>query len=141
MKRPKNNTLYWLFKIASVIVSCAFPLWAIYERHPEILAVHEKRISFGMGGIIVAFVVLFVFRKSVFGFIRERLRLKHAPPFLGWLVPMSVGYAILYLNEFANDMVHASKMGFIGGAIGVVMTFVAENFLRVNKKKEEVNNG
>jgi hypothetical protein len=78
-------------------------------------------------------------RKSVFGFLREKLRLKYAPPFLGWLFPMFFGYSILYINKFATDVVHVSWMGFIGGAIGMGLTFIAENFLKV--KKGEVSDG
>ena len=30
----KRKSLYWLFKIMSIVVSCAFPLWAICEKYP-----------------------------------------------------------------------------------------------------------
>ena len=139
MKRPKNNARYWIFKVASVIVSCAFPLWALYERYPVWFAFGEKKVFFGAGGIVAVLVVLFVMRKSVFGFLREKLKLRYAPPFIGWLFPMFLGYAIIYINSYAYDVVHVSKMGLIGGAIGMGITFIAENFLKVNK--EEVNNG
>ena len=138
MEKPKNNALYWLFKLASVIVSCAFPLWAIYDRYPVWFAFGETKVLFGAGGILAALVVLFVVRKSVFGFLREKLKLKYAPPFVGWLFPMAFGYAILYINKFVADLVHVTWMGFIGGAIGMGITFIAENFLKV--KKEGVTN-
>lgn len=132
MKRPKNNALYWLFKALSVVVACAFPIFAIMERYPLWVESNGKTSSFGMGGILIIFVVLFIFRKSVFEFFQERLRLRHAPPLLGWLIPIAIGYAILYASKYVSDIINVFWMGFIGSAIGVALTFIAENFLRKN---------
>lgn len=137
MKRPKNNALYWLFKALSVVVACAFPILAIIERYPIWVESHGKTSSFGTGGILIIFVVLFIFRKSVFGFFREKLRLRHAPPLLGWLIPIAIGYAILYASKYVSDIISVFWMGFIGSAIGMALTFIAENFLR----KKEKDNG
>ena len=141
MKKPKNNAIYWLFKIVSVLVSCAFPVWAIYERFPVWVTVHGKTQSIGTGGILIFFVLLIICRKSVFGFIRERLRLRHAPPLLVWVILIALSYAILYVAVFLLDIINVFWMGFVGCLIGSVLTFIAENFLRVHKKKEEVTNG
>ena len=30
----KRKSMYWLFKILSIIISCALPIWAICEKYP-----------------------------------------------------------------------------------------------------------
>lgn len=139
MKRPKNNALYWLFKILSVIVSCAFPLWAIYERFPVWVVIHGRPHSIGTGGILMLFVLLIICRKSVFGFLRDKLKLRYAPPILVWFILIILSYTMVYVAKFLHDITIVFWMGFVGCLIGAALTFVAENFLRV--KKEEVTNG
>ena len=98
MSDKKRKAFYWLFKISSVIVSCAFPMWAIWERFPIWTATHGKSHSIGVGGILILIVLLVIFRKSVFGFMRDRMKLKHAPPIVGVVILLLVTYILMYIN-------------------------------------------
>lgn len=136
MTPRSRNVLYWVLKISSILVSCAFPVWAIYERFPIWVVEHGTSRSAGTGIILILLVVLFIFRRTVFNFMRDRLKLKHAPPLLGWLVLIVLAYALLFVSKFLYDITVVCWMGFIGCAIGTLITFIAENFVRV-----ENNNG
>lgn len=129
----KRKILYWLLKVSSVIVSCAFPIWTIYERFPIWETVHGTTYSAGVGSILILFVVLFVFRRTVFNFLRDRLNLRHAPPLLGWLIMIALAYTFMFVSKFLQDITAVCWMGLIGCAIGTVMTFIAENYLREKK--------
>jgi uncharacterized membrane protein len=89
----------------------------------------------GVGGILVLIVLLVIFRKSVFNFFAEKLKLKHAPPLVIWLAMLIVSYILVYINRFINDLTTVFWMGLIGCAIGTVLTFIAEN--RFGKKEEK----
>lgn len=136
MTPRSRNVLYWVLKISSILVSCAFPVLAIYERFPIWVVEHGTSRSAGTGIILILLVVLFIFRRTVFNFMRDRLKLKHAPPLLGWLVLIVLAYALLFVSKFLYDITVVCWMGFIGCAIGTLITFIAENFVRV-----ENNNG
>ena len=69
----KKRKLYWFYKILSVIVSCAFPIWAIYEKFPLWTTIHGATRSVGAGSILCMIVILIVFRKSVFKFFADKL--------------------------------------------------------------------
>lgn len=138
MKLRKRKSLYWLFKVASVIISCAFPIWAIYERFPLWEAVHGTTYSAGVGSILILFVVLFVFRRTVFNFLRDKLNLRHAPPLLGWLIMIAVAYTMMFISKFIQDITAVCWMGLAGCVIGTILTFIAENCFAV---KKENNNG
>ena len=135
MTNRKRKTLYWLFKLLSVVVSCALPIWAIYEKFPIWTLTHGATRSVGAGGIICLVVILIVFRKSVFDFFSERLKLRHAPPLVIWLAMLIVSYILVYINSFIQDLTTVFWMGLIGCGIGTVLTFIAEN--RYGNKKEE----
>ena len=134
MTDTKRKRLYWLFKILGVVVSCTLPIWAIVEKYPIWNVTYGTSQSIGVGGILVMFVILIIFRKSVFNFMRDRLKLKHAPPLAVWLVMLILAYTLLYINRFINDMIIVFWMGFIGCAIGTLLTFIAEN--RFGKERE-----
>lgn len=129
----KAKLLYWFFKLISVAVSCAFPLWAIYTKFP-ILGTTKSAI--GIGGILAILVVFFVFRRSVFSFFRKRLNLVHAPPLVGWLVLLGAAYGFQYLTGFVAELITIFWMGLIGCSIGTGLTFIAENIIRKGKDNE-----
>ena len=131
----KRKFVYWLFKVISIVVSCALPVWAIYERYPMWVTEYGTHRSIGAGGIMVLAVALVILRKPLFKFVRDRLKLKYAPPVLIWVVMILIGYALLYINRFLLDVVDVCWMGFIGCAIGALLTFIAENCIR--KVKED----
>lgn len=135
MSEKKRNTLYWVFKIAAIIISCAFPIWAICEKFPIWTAVHGAGHTVGAGGILILIVLLIIFRKTVFNFLRDRAKLKHAPPLVVWLVMIIIGYILIYINKFIQDMTTVFWMGLIGCAIGTLITFIAEN--KYGKKDED----
>ena len=126
MTERKRKNLYWLFKVASILVSCALPIWAICEKFPLWTEDHGTSHSVGVGIILVAIVLIVVFRKTVFDFIRDHLDLKHAPPLTIWLVMLVISYILVYLGEFMRDLTTVFWMGFIGCVIGTVFTYIAE---------------
>lgn len=128
MTERKRKTLYWLFKIASIIVSCALPIWAICEKFPLWARDYGTDHTIGVGTILIAIVLLIVFRKTVFDFIRERFDLKHAPPLAIWLVMLVVSYMLIYIGDFMRDMTTVFWMGFVGCIIGTFLTYVSERF-------------
>lgn len=127
MTEKKRNRLYWIFKLGGVFISCLFPIWAIVERYPIWTEEHGVGRSLGAGGILIFIVLVVVFRKSIFNFLRDRFNLKHAPPLAIWLVMLVVSYVLMYIAKFLYDMTFVFWMGFIGCAIGTFMTFIAEN--------------
>ena len=135
MSERKRNSLYWLFKCLGVAVACALPGWAIWERYPLWKVTHGTSSSIGAGGILILIVVFIVFKKSIFNFFRDRLKLQHAPPLAVWVVMLIMSYVLLFISRFLYDMVNIFWMGFIGCAIGTLLTFIAEN--RYGKENEK----
>lgn len=128
MTEKKRKLLYWCFKIASIIVSCALPIWAICERFPLWTADHGTGRTVSVGIILVAIVLLIVFRKTVFDFIKDRFNLKHAPPLAVWIILLIISYILVYIGDVMRDMTTVFWMGLLGCAIGTVLTFIANRF-------------
>lgn len=124
----KRNKLYWLFKVGGVLISCLLPVWAICEKFPIWKTVHGMGRSVGVGAILILIVIAIVFRKSVFNFFSEKLKLNHAPPIMVWLILLIVSYLLIYLGRFLMDLNTVLWMGLIGCAIGTLLTFIAENY-------------
>jgi hypothetical protein len=134
MKETKRKWFYWLFKILSLLVSCALPIWAILERYPVWVTTHGKNHSVGAGAILIAIVLLIIFRRPVFKFLRERCNLMHAPPIVFWIVMLILSYVLAYIGKIIYDLVPVFWMGLLGCGIGTVLTFIAEN--RFGKEKD-----
>ena len=124
----KRTLLYWLFKVASILVSVALPIWAVLEKYPLWKEEHGVIRSVGSGGIMIAVVVLIVFRRTVFDFIRDHLNLKHAPPITIWIVMLCASHVIMFIGEVMKDMSIVFWMGLLGCAIGTVLTYISERF-------------
>lgn len=135
MTDKKRKLLYILFKVGAILVSCLFPMWAVCERFPIWTMTHGSGRSVGVGGIVILIVLAIVFRKTVFNFLSDRFKLKHAPPIFVWLIMLIVSYILLYISNFLSDLVTVLWMGVIGCAIGTVLTFIGENFFG-NKEKD-----
>ena len=135
MTEQKRKRLYWLFKVLGVVISCAFPVAAIIEKFPIWTKEHGTEYSIGAGGVLILIVLLIIFRKSVFAFMRDRLNLKHAPPVVIWVVMLIVAYTLLFINKFIQDMTTIFWMGLVGCAIGTVLTYIAES--RYRKKEND----
>ena len=127
MSETKRKTFFWVFKIAGIIVSCALPIWAILEKFPLWTEVHGTGKSIGAGGILIMFVLLIIFRRTVFDFAKEKLNLKHAPPIAVWLVMLILSYVLIFISNFIADMTTVFWMGFIGCAIGTFLTFIGQS--------------
>ena len=136
MTEKKRKRSYWLFKILSVIISCALPIWAIWEKFPIWTYSYGTTRSVGVGGILVLIVVLVVFRKAVFNFIRDKLKLRHAPPLAVWLVMLIISYILVYIGNFIQDLNTVFWMGLIGCAIGTALTFIAEHRFGMKEEKD-----
>lgn len=130
MTESKRKKLYWIFKIASVFISCALPSWAICAKFPIWTEQSGVGRSVGAGFILIGIVVIIVFRKTVFDFIRDRLNVKHAPPLVIWLVLIVISYTFVYIADAIRDMNTVFWMGFLGCAIGTLFTYIAENCFR-----------
>lgn len=137
MSETKRKTFYALFKILSIVISCAFPLWAILEKYPLWNTMYGTTHSIGVGGILALIVICIVFRKAVFGFIKDKLKITHAPPLAVWLILIALSYILVFIGKFMYDMVIVLWMGFIGSAIGTFLTFIAEH--KFGKKKENAD--
>lgn len=124
----KRSKLYWLFKIGGVFVSCLFPVWAICDKYPIWRTTHGWWQSIGVGAILSLIVITIVFRKSVFPFLAERLKLKYAPPIMVWLVLIIISYILIYICQFLTDLTKILWMGLVGCAIGNILTFIGENY-------------
>lgn len=115
----------------AIIVSCFLPILAICEKFPVWTATHGSTHSAGVGAVMIAIVILIVFRRTVFGFIREKFDLKHAPRVMVWLVLLVIAYVMVYIGNFMKDLTTVLWMGFIGSAIGTFLTYLSEKFKKV----------
>lgn len=135
--KSKNLKLFWLFKIAGILVSCALPIWAICEKFPLWAESHGTGRTVGVGVILIAIVLIIVFRKTIFDFIRDHCNVKHAPPLTIWLVMLIISYILVYLGEVMRDMTTVFWMGFIGCGIGTFLTYISERFNPKEVKSDE----
>lgn len=128
MTEKKRKALFWLFKIAGIFVSCALPIWAVYEYLP--IWARDKGFprTISVCGIIVIFILLIVFRKTVFDFLMHKLKLQHAPPLFIWLLLIAISYVLVFIGNFAQDLVIVFWMGFIGSGIGTFLTYISNRF-------------
>lgn len=133
MTERKRKTLYWVFKLFGILVSCAFPIWAICEKFPLWTETHGTSHSVGVGVILILIVLLVIFRRTVFNFIRDKLNLKYAPPIVVWLVMLIVSYIMIYIGNVMRDMTTVLWMGLIGCGIGTVLTYISERFKKVSE--------
>lgn len=127
MSEKKRNTLYWLFKIAGIFISCLLPIWAIYEKYPIWKATYGTGRSLGTGGLLIIFVVIVVARKTIFEHLKDRFRLRYAPPIAFPAIALIITYALMSITLFLRDMSTVFWMWLIGCAIGTFLTFIAEN--------------
>lgn len=137
MSEKKRKIKYWACKILSVLVSCSLPMYAICEHFPLWTETHGPARSIGAGGIIGLIVVLIIFRKAVFGYIKEKMKLESAPPLMVWLVLIAISYVLLYINQFIRDLTVVFWMGLVGCAIGTGLTYIAEN--KYGKKEADTD--
>jgi hypothetical protein len=135
MSEKKRKAYYFLFKVLSILISCAFPLYAIYEKYHFWKTTYGNTRSIGVGTIIAIIVLAIIFRTTVFNFIRDKLKITHAPPLVVWLILLAISYALVFIGRFMGDVVVVFWMGLIGCAIGTLLTFIAENVF--NKESGE----
>ena len=128
MTEKKRKTLYWVFKLLGILISCALPIIAICEKFPVWTKTHGETHSAGVGVVMIAIVILVVFRRTVFGFLRDKIDLKHAPPIMVWMVLLVIAYVVVYLGNFMRDMTTVLWMGLIGCAIGTFLTYISDKF-------------
>jgi len=135
MSEKKRKVTYWVLKVLSVLISCGLPIYAVCEHFPLWTVSYGTSRTVGAGGIISLVIVVIVFRKSVFAFMRDKMNLRHAPPIAVWLIMLIISYVLLYINQFIRDLTTVFWFGLVGCAIGTALTFVAETFF--GKKREE----
>lgn len=133
MKAKKSKAIYYLLKMASVIVACALPLWGIFEKYPLWVDTHGSARSIGVGGLLGIIVLLVIFRRTVFGWLKEKWKLKYAPPITVWIAMIIVSYTLMFVGKFLYDITTICWMGLIGSALGGVLTFIGENFFGVEE--------
>ena len=126
MTEKKRKRLFWIFKLLGILISCALPIWAICEKFPIWREKHDAGYSIGVGAILILIVLLVVFRRTVFDYIRDKINMKHAPPLAVWLVMLIISYILVYLGHVMEDMTTVFWMGLVGCAIGNVLTYIGE---------------
>lgn len=131
----KRKALYWIFKLMSVAISCALPIWAICEKFPLWTESHGSSRAAGVGIILILVVLAIVFRRTIFKFVVDRFKLQHAPPLFVWIALLILSYVLIYIGNFMQDMTTVFWMGLIGCAIGTLITYIAEN--KFGERKEE----
>lgn len=136
MSEKKRKIKYCILKALSVIISCVFPIYAVWEHFPIWTVSHGAAHSIGAGAIICLFVLVIIFRKAVFGYIKKKMKLTDAPPLMIWLVLLIISYVLLYISSFIQDLTKVFWMGLVGCAIGTLLTYIAENWYR---KKEDTD--
>jgi hypothetical protein len=124
----KRKYLYWLFKVGGVLISCIFPIWAVCEKFPLWTASYGTGRSVGVGAILILIVLTVIFRKAVFKYLSDKLKLNHAPPITIWLILLILSYILIFIGNFLRDLTTVLWMGALGCAMGTVLTFVGENF-------------
>ena len=134
MSEKNRKIWYGAFKVMSVLVSCLFPIYAVYEHFPFWIAKTGTPRAVGSGLIISLIVIALVFRKTVFDYIKKKAKLENAPPLLVWLVLIIVTYVLEYISVFLSDLSVVLWMGFVGCLIGSGLTYIAES--RFGKKEE-----
>lgn len=134
--KQQNKALYWLFKVIGIAVSCALPLWGIYDKFPIWVKTNGTVGSIGTGGLLGIIILLVVFRRTVFNFLKDKWKLKYAPPITIWIVMIVISYTLMFINKFLYDITTVFWMGLVGCAIGGVLTFIGENFFGEVKKNE-----
>jgi hypothetical protein len=139
MTEKKRKIRYWIFKALSVLVACGLPIYAVCEHFPIWRVNHGTIRTISAGGIICLIVIAVIFRKSVLNFISDRLKLKHAPPSMIWIVMLIISYILIYINRFIQDLTTVFWMGLVGSVIGAGLTYVAEHFY--GKKEDDSNAG
>lgn len=137
MTEKTRRIKYWICKVLSVLISCGLPLYAVCEHFPIWTISHGTARSIGAGGIICLIVVAIIFRKSMFNFLRDKMKLQNAPPLAVWIIMLVLSYILTYINRFIQDLTTVFWMGLVGCAIGTVLTYIAENWY--GKKKEETD--
>ena len=135
--KKKHKVFFWLFKILSVVIACAFPIYAIWEKFPIWAETAGASRSVGVGFILILIVMAIIFRKAVFDFIRHKLKLHHAPPLAVWIGCLIASYILIYIGNFMRDMNTVFWMGLVGCAIGNVLTLIANHFVAVKEKTDE----
>lgn len=135
----KRKLVYSLFKIGSVAVSCILPIWAVCEKFPVWVMSYGSGRSMGVGAILILIVLTIVFRKTVFDYISEKLKLKHAPPITVWLIMLIVSYILIFIAKFLIDLTTVLWMGVIGCAVGTLLTFIGENYFGDKEKKDDAS--
>ena len=131
-----RKTFYWLFKSLGILVACLLPIWAILEKFPVWTYSYGRVRSMGVGGILILIVLFAVFRKTIFKFFEEKLKLKHAPPIVIWIAMLIASYILIFIGNFVQDLTTVFWMGLVGCAVGTVLTYIAES-----RFGEEKDNG
>ena len=135
-RKSKRNMVYWLCKVASVFVACALPLWGVMEKFPIWAYDYGTGRSLGVGGIIGILVLLVVFRRTIFNFLKDKWKMKYAPPITIWVIMILISYMLMFVSKFLYDITTVFWMGLIGSAMGAMFTFVGENFFGLEDKNE-----
>jgi amino acid transporter len=135
MTERKRKSLYWGLKILGILVSCLLPIFSICEKFPIWTESHGAAHSAGVGAVLIAIVLLVVFRRTVFQFIRDKLDLRHAPSIMVWPALLVVAYVMIYIGNFMEDLTTVLWVGFIGSVIGNILTYIS------NRYSKEKNDG
>ena len=137
MTTTKRKKAYWVLKLLSIFVACIFPIWGILEQFPIWQECSGTNRAIGAGTILIAAVILIVFRRTVFKFLSDKLNLTHAPPLMIWLFLILLTWCIMWLSSIMENMLNIYILGFVGCLIGNVLTFIGEHIIREDETKND----
>lgn len=135
-KTTQNNIFYWLLKGGGIGISAALPLWVVLEKFPLWVETHGAGRSVGAGGIIGLVIAAVIFRKTIIGYFKEKLKVTHTPPIAFWIVGLIITYSLMFIVKFLADVSTVLWMGLIGSTIGSILTFAGETFFGKEEDKK-----
>lgn len=124
-EKAKKTLTRTLLKAGGIAASIGLPAWAILEKFPVWKAEQGTGKTIGIGAVMVLFVLLVTFRKTVWTFVQEKTGLKSAPPLMMWAVLFCVFLGLQSLIGILADLITICLAGIVGCAIGTGTTVVA----------------
>lgn len=134
-KTTKNKLFYGLFKWGGTGISAALPLWVVLDKFPLWVEDYGTGKSLSVGGIIGAIIALVIFRKTIIGYLKEKIKITHTPPMAIWIVFLAITYGLISVVKFLYDLTLVLWMGLIGSVVGTMLTFAGETFFKEEETK------
>ena len=123
----KGKVKYLCIKGTGIVVSAAIPVIAILKKLPFWRAEAGVTRTVGVGAVMAAIVVLITFKKTVFNYLKEKTGMNHMPPLMLWGGLLIGSLLLNAAADMLSDMRSVFVAGFVGCAVGSVLTVIADN--------------